>query len=105
MKKQIRKFIAAVALALVLFNPFAKAADLAVEFKDAVATLTDKPCSMHGPADPASPLKDGVVQFKDSRPARKLCWVEEAGLVWIIDESMTIFSFDAENAKPVGVDI
>lgn len=103
--KKLKRFVVSVILALVLFSPFARAADLAVEFKDAVATLTDKPCSLHGKPDPKSELKDGSVKFKDSRPSRKLCWMEEDGLIWIIDESLSIFNFDAKNAKPVGVDI
>lgn len=87
------------AVLLLTLSP-AFAGDRVVQFADAVATLTDKPCHLGD-----SELKTGRVDFKDKKIAsRKFCWIEEDGLIWVIDGIM-VFNFTADNAKPDGLDI
>jgi hypothetical protein len=90
------KRLIAVLLLLVAFA--AHAADRTVIFKDAELTLTDAAC------EPKSELKAGNVVFKDSREPRKVCWIEQDGLIWVLD-GLSVFSFPADNAKSKGVAI
>ena len=85
MKRKLKRFVVVVALALALFNPFARAGDRTVVFAGVALKLTDAPCSIEGAPPGVYFAATGAVDGK----TEDLCWSLTAapGALCIVDAS------------------
>jgi hypothetical protein len=103
----VRLSVIAAALAALLFAPMAFAAgDRTITFSDAVVTLSaDKKCAIEELVKEAAEngipeLSGGHVVLQDGSK-RKLCWIENNGLILFVDETGNGGAVEADVAKPV----
>ncbi|MBI3983831.1 hypothetical protein HY346_00865 [Candidatus Microgenomates bacterium] len=97
----MRKILLALAL-FYLIPVYAAPSDKIIDLDAAVITLSQDACALDGKPDPTSALKNGNVRFKPgvNLSPRKLCWVEQDGFIWTIDEALAIGQFSVKLVKP-----
>lgn len=74
-------------------------ADRILQFSDALLTLTNETCTLL-----IDEAKGGHVVFTDERPPLAVCWMEQDGTVFVIDETGSLIGIDA-SAFTIGTGI
>ena len=98
----MKKLIAALVLALSCLTPaYAAPGEFVVEFDNAVLLLSQSKCELPG-GDKENELKAARVVFKANTglAPRKACWMEEDGVIWVLDDQLNVVYFPADRAKP-----
>jgi hypothetical protein len=80
---------------------YAASDDRVVEFDNAVLLLAQGKCELPGD-NKEDELKAARVVFRANTgiAPRKACWMEEDGVIWVIDDQLNIVYFPADRAKP-----